>query len=49
MNQPPKLVFASPGSLESTPRGSYDNAHLVDANVAQTVRELKQEDGAEHA
>jgi dihydrofolate reductase len=45
MNVPPKLVFASPGSLESVSWGAYDNARLVDDDVEETLRELKSQDG----
>ena len=44
MNTPPKLVFASAGSLEGASWGAYDNARLVEHDVEETLRELK--DGA---
>ncbi|MGZ4385850.1 MAG: dihydrofolate reductase family protein [Gaiellaceae bacterium] len=45
MNHPPKLVFASPGSLTEVGWGKYGNARLVDRNVQQTLRDLKARDG----
>ena len=45
MNTPPKLVFASPGSLAEVGWGAYDNAELVDRDVEERVRELKARDG----
>lgn len=45
MNHPPKLVFASPGSLTEVSWGKYGNARLVDRNVEQTLRDLKARDG----
>jgi dihydrofolate reductase len=45
MNNPPKLVFASKGSLTETPWGDYGNAELVDEDVEARVRELKAGEG----
>jgi dihydrofolate reductase len=45
MNTPQKLVFAHPGSLDEVTWGRYGNARLVDHDVEQTVRELKEKDG----
>jgi dihydrofolate reductase len=41
MNNPLKLVFASPASLTETPWGDFGNAELVDRDVEGRVRELK--------
>ena len=46
MNNPAKLVFASPGSLEEVVTwGKYDNARLIDRDVEEKVRDLKARDG----
>jgi dihydrofolate reductase len=49
MNNPPKIVFGSPGSLNEVTWGKYDNASLVDEDVEAKVRELKETDGKDMA
>jgi dihydrofolate reductase len=45
MNEPRKVVFASPGSLSSVEWGKHGNAVVVDRDVEETVKRMKNEQG----
>jgi len=45
MNKTPKIVFAHPGKIKEVTWGKWDNISLIDQNVEEEVRKLKQQPG----